>query len=255
MQQLRDPEQGCPWDIEQDFKSIAPYTIEEAYEVADAIARDDLDELKDELGDLLLQVVFHSQMASEQDVFDFNDVVTAICDKMTRRHPHVFADKNIANAAEQSKSWEALKAQERAAKNSQSEHSLLASIPNNLPALARAVKLTKKAASVGFDWSSVREVIDKVDEELIELKQALDKGSSEEIEEEFGDLLFVLANFARKSRFDPASSLSSANLKFIRRFQFIENTLIQKNTSLADASLADMDALWEQAKQYEKIQK
>jgi len=259
MQQLRDPKTGCPWDIEQDFKSIASYTIEEAYEVADAIERNDLDDLKDELGDLLLQVVFHSQMASEENVFDFDDVVEAICDKMTRRHPHVFAGASIKDAEAQTKNWEALKEQELKEKRSnrpsaqfQVENSILSSITGKLPSLTRAKKLTKKAAKVGFDWSDTGSVMHKVDEELSELKQAIKSSEIEHVKEEFGDLMFVLANLARKLNIDPDASLRSANQKFVRRFQFIEKTLHSESKTLNDANLAEMDALWDLAKAKEK---
>ncbi len=259
MQQLRDPETGCPWDIEQNFKSIAPYTIEEAYEVADAIERDDLLDLKDELGDLLLQVVFHSQMASEANEFNFEDVVDAICDKMTRRHPHVFSGETIESAEAQTKNWESLKAQERALKMSlrsstefQAEDSILASVTAKLPSLVRARKLTKTAAKVGFDWSDAGSVMHKVDEELTELKEAIASNDQEHIAEEFGDLMFVMANLARKLKIDPDASLRSANQKFIRRFHFIEKELLKQSKSINDANLEEMDALWEVAKLVEK---
>lgn len=249
MQQLRDPDTGCPWDVEQDFKSIVPYTIEEAYEVADAIQRHDLDDLKDELGDLLLQVVFHSQMASEQAAFDFGDVVNSICNKMIRRHPHVFAGASVKDSQTQSKNWEAIKAQERAVKQpSGSQNSILDSVPNNLPGLLRAKKLTKKAASVGFDWPNVESVLAKVDEELAELREAIASGDKEHVAEELGDLTFVMANVARKLDLDPDQSLRSANQKFIQRFHYIEDSLTAQGTSVKEASLETMDELWNEAK-------
>ena len=262
MQQLRDPETGCPWDVEQDFKSIAPYTIEEAYEVADAIERNDLSDLKDELGDLLLQVVFHSQIASEAKEFSFDDVVQAICDKMTRRHPHVFAGASINDAEAQTKNWEALKSQERQQKRQlktsnefHPEDSILSSVTAKLPSLVRARKLTKKAATVGFDWTDAGSVMHKVDEELSELKEAIESDDQEHIAEEFGDLMFVMANLARKLKIDPDACLRSANQKFIRRFNFIEKSLHTKSKSLAEATLDEMDYLWNSAKRQEKTYK
>ena len=255
MQALRDPETGCPWDLKQDFKSIAPHTIEEAYEVADAIERNDLDDLKDELGDLLLQVVFHSQMATEDNIFNFDDVVDAICDKMTRRHPHVFAGAIIEDAETQSKNWEALKKEERNKKRStktsnefHSDDSILSSVTAKLSSLTRARKLTKEAAKVGFDWSDAGSVMHKVDEELAELKEAIDSSDQEHIAEEFGDLMFVMANLARKLAIDPDACLRSANQKFIRRFQFIEKSLHSQSKVMSKVSLAEMDALWDLAK-------
>ena len=261
MRQLRDPQTGCPWDLEQDFKSIAPYTIEEAYEVADAIERNDLDDLKDELGDLLLQVVFHSQMANEAEIFNFDDVVEAICEKMTRRHPHVFAGKSIGDAESQAKNWEAYKKQERLQKRSvkqsnklNPENSVLSSVTAKLPSLTRAQKLTKQAAKVGFDWSDAGSVMHKVDEELAELKEAIASSNQEHITEEFGDLMFVMTNLARKLKIDPDASLRSANQKFIRRFHFIERQLAAQSKSLESTSLEEMDSLWNLAKVAEKTQ-
>ena len=259
MRQLRDPQTGCPWDLEQDFKSIAPYTIEEAYEVADAIERNDLDDLKDELGDLLLQVVFHSQMAQEAEEFNFDDVVDAICDKMTRRHPHVFAGESIGDAEAQTRNWEALKEKERQQKRISKttngflpEDSILSSVTAKLPSLTRAKKLTKKAAKVGFDWSDAGSVMHKVDEELDELKEAIASSDINHINEEFGDLMFVMANLARKLNIDPDASLRSANQKFIRRFHFIEKQLTAQSKLLQNASLEEMDTLWNLAKIAEK---
>lgn len=248
MQALRDPKTGCPWDVQQNFKSIAPYTIEEAYEVADAIERGDLGDLNDELGDLLLQVVFHAQMAKEQDAFEFKDVVNSICDKMTRRHPHVFGNEQVGTAEEQSRNWEKLKAQERAEKDPNKQSSLLDSVTANLPSLKRAQKLTETAAKVGFDWPDANSVFNKLDEERVELEEAIQSAKQEAIFEEFGDLLFVMTNLARKLGIDSDASLRAANQKFIQRFQFIESELIKADSSLDKASLEQMDALWEKAK-------
>ena len=253
MQKLRDPDFGCPWDLEQDFKSIAAYTIEEAYEVADAIQRGSLEDLQDELGDLLLQVVFHSQMASEltelEGRFDINSVISCICEKMIRRHPHVFSDAVIADAQTQTESWETIKAAERSAKQSNgSPESILETIPPNLPSLVRAKKLTKKAATVGFDWPDINSVLEKVDEELAELREAIASGNLEHTAEELGDLLFVITNVARKLKIDPDTSLRSANQKFIQRFHFIEKALLEQSKTLETASLDEMDALWDLAK-------
>lgn len=264
MVRLRDPEDGCPWDIEQDFSSIAPYTIEEAYEVADAIRRGDLVELKDELGDLLFQVVFHAQIAKEAGAFDFNDVVRAISEKMMRRHPHVFGDATIADAAAQTEAWEAHKERERRAKSGgdggkTGPGGVLDDVPVALPALTRAVKLQKRAARVGFDWPNVKSVISKVHEELGELESALNENendtthrsepsSSEEIVEELGDLLFVIANLARKFDISPEMALSEANAKFTRRFRRIEALIDQAGMSLEEAGLPTLDRLWDQAK-------
>jgi MazG family protein len=247
MRALRDPEHGCPWDVEQTFASIAPYTIEEAYEVAGAIEEADWAGLKDELGDLLLQVVFHSRMAEEQNLFDFGDVVSAITDKMLRRHPHVFGSGAAVNsAAEQTAAWEAHKQRERedAAKG------LLDDVPHALPALLRAAKLQKRAATVGFDWDSAVHVVDKIAEEAREVAEAqAESASAEKLEEEVGDLLFVIANLARHLEVDPESALRRANAKFVRRVAFIERTLAAQGRSPADASLAEMEDIWQQAKQ------
>ncbi len=247
MRALRDPDHGCPWDVEQTFASIAPYTIEEAYEVAGAIEEADWAGLKDELGDLLLQVVFHARMAEEKNLFDFGDVVSAITGKMLRRHPHIFGSGAAVNtAAEQTAAWEAHKQRERddAAKG------LLDDVPHALPALLRAAKLQKRAASVGFDWHSAPGVVEKIAEEAREVAEAQAEGaSSEKLEEEVGDLLFVVANLARHLKVDPETALRGANAKFVRRFAFIERTLAAQGCSPAEASLAEMDAIWQQAKQ------
>ena len=250
MARLRDPQSGCPWDIEQDFDTIAPYTIEEAYEVADAIARRAWGELSGELGDLLLQTVYHAQMASEAGHFDFDAVVRAISDKMVARHPHVFGDESRDKSAEdQTRDWERMKAAERAGK---AERGTLDGIAAGLPALTRAVKLQNRAARVGFDWPSTDEVIDKITEEARELNEARETLSAEETFEEFGDLLFVIANLARHLKLDPEAALRAANAKFTRRFQSIEAELAARGKRPEDSNLAEMDALWDAAKLAEK---
>ena len=206
MQRLRDPENGCPWDVKQDFASIAPYTIEESYEVADAIARNDMADLKDELGDLLFQVVFHAQMASEQGTFNFDDVHQAVCDKMLRRHPHVFAELEIRDATHQTQVWEDYKAEERKHKG---EHSLMDGIPAGMAELQRSVKLQKRAGKVGFDWATPAPVLDKLEEELVEMKEAMVSGDRDAMEDELGDLLFAATNLARKLDIDPGYCVAS----------------------------------------------
>ncbi|MFZ5964692.1 nucleoside triphosphate pyrophosphohydrolase [Thalassococcus sp. BH17M4-6] len=247
MRRLRDLETGCPWDIEQDFASIAPYTIEEAYEVADAIERQAWDELRGELGDLLLQSVYHTQMATEAGMFTFDDVANGISDKMVARHPHVFGDEDRDKSAEQqTRDWERIKAAERASK---AERGVLDGVALGLPALLRAVKLQKRAARVGFDWPSTDEVIDKIVEEARELREATDPDHAAE---EFGDLLFVMANLARHMDIDPESALRAANAKFTRRFRAIESALAAEGRNPADSTLAEMDALWDAAKARER---
>jgi tetrapyrrole methylase family protein/MazG family protein/ATP diphosphatase len=250
MARLRDPVGGCPWDKEQTFATIAPYTVEEAYEVADAIERNDIGDLKEELGDLLFQVVFHSRIAEEAGQFVFDDVAKAISDKMIRRHPHVFGDVNYADVTEQTSAWEASKAAERAAKGK--DKSLLDDIPARLPALTRAVKLTKRAARVGFDWPSTAEVMAKLMEEIGELQVEIDAGDKAKAREELGDVLFVLANLARKLDIEPEDALRSSNAKFARRFSFIERSLAADGRSPDQSDLAEMDALWDQAKAEER---
>jgi len=250
MARLRDPDGGCPWDREQTFATIAPYTVEEAYEVADAVERGDLGDLKEELGDLLLQVVFHARMAEEQGAFAFDDVAAAIADKMVRRHPHVFAGQTYADVAEQTAAWETLKAEERAAKNRAS--SLLDDVPAGLPGLTRAVKLTKRAARVGFDWPSTDEVLAKLREELEELQVEIDAGDLPKARAELGDLLFVCANLARKLDVDPEDSLRAANAKFARRFAHIEQALAARGSSPEQSTLEEMDGLWDEAKALER---
>lgn len=249
MARLRAPEGGCPWDLEQTFATIAPYTVEEAYEVADAIARGDLPDLKEELGDLLFQVVFHARMAEEQDAFAFEDVARAIADKMERRHPHVFGEGPERDAAAQTVSWEATKAAERSEKASRSPASALDGVALALPALMRADKLQGRAARVGFDWPEVRQVLDKIEEEIAELRAELDGGGGKDaIEDEVGDLLFALANLARHLGVDPEAALRRGNRKFERRFRAIEAALAAQGRRPEGASLEEMEALWQQAK-------
>lgn len=250
MARLRDPATGCPWDIEQDFASIAPYTIEEAHEVADAIEREAWDELKGELGDLLFQTVFHARMAEEAGLFAFSDVVGAISDKMIARHPHVFGDESREkSAAQQTLDWERMKAGERAGRD---EGGVLDGVAAGLPALMRAVKLQKRAARVGFDWPSTGEVLAKLTEEAAELAEARDRLGPEAMFEEFGDLLFVAANLARHLGIDPEAALRGANAKFTRRFRTIEAALAAEGRRPEESDLAEMDALWNKAKAAEK---
>ncbi len=250
MARLRDPERGCPWDIEQDFASIAPYTIEEAYEVVDAITRGAWDELRDELGDLLLQVVFHSQMAAEAGHFTLDDVVQSVSDKMISRHPHVFGDESRDKSADQqTRDWEAVKAAERAGK---AQSGVLDGVALGLPALLRALKLQKRAARVGFDWPQVDQVLDKLVEEAHELRAAQATADQAAVADEIGDMLFVLANYARHLGVDPEAALRGTNDKFTRRFGYIETTLHSQGADIAAASLDEMEALWQAAKTQEK---
>lgn len=244
MQRLRDPKNGCPWDVKQDFSTIAPYTIEEAYEVADAIARGDMADLKDELGDLLFQVVFHAQMASEQGSFDFDDVHRAICDKMLRRHPHVFADLVIRDAAHQKQVWEDYKAEERKQKG---EHSLMDGIPAGMAELQRSVKLQKRARKVGFDWPSAEPVLEKLDEELAEMRSAMAGDDRDAMEDELGDLLFATINLARQLEIDPGTALRRANTKFEHRFRAMEDA-VGGHDGLDSMSLDEMEDLWQKVK-------
>ena len=257
MAALRTPGTGCPWDLEQDFSTIAPYTIEEAYEVADAIARHDLVHLKEELGDLLLQVVYHAQLAREQGAFTFEDVADGITRKMIRRHPHVFGDEAARSAGAAKGFWERIKAEEKAAKRADGEagpkRSLLADVPLGLPAMTRAVKLQGKAARVGFDWPSLAPVLAKLKEELGELKAELgadpvEAGAHERIAEEYGDLLFVMANVARHLGIDPEDALRGTNAKFARRFEHIERRLAEMGRTPEQSTLEEMDRLWDEAK-------
>jgi ATP diphosphatase len=259
MATLRTPGSGCPWDLEQDFASIAPYTIEEAYEVADAIARGDLDDLRDELGDLLLQVVFHARMAEEQNAFSFGDVVEAITRKMIRRHPHVFAGKDgRLTPSDVRGAWDRIKAEEKAERAARQpsveavRKSLLSGVKAGQPALTRAMELQRKASSVGFDWNDPRAVLHKIREEADEIEAALDRGDADELAGETGDLLFALVNLARHVGADPDLALRGANAKFERRFGYIEQQLAARGRSLESASLTEMDALWNEAKREEK---
>jgi nucleoside triphosphate diphosphatase len=248
MARLRDPVAGCPWDIVQDFASIAPYTIEEAYEVADAIERQDMDALRDELGDLLLQVVYHARMAEEAEAFTFTDVARAISEKMVRRHPHVFgSESRDKTPEEQTRDWERLKASERA-----DAAGALDGVAAGLPALTRAVKLQNRAARVGFDWPDAGAVLDKIAEETAELVEARDAGDPARVAEEYGDLMFVMANLARHLRVDPEAALRAANAKFTRRFRSIEAALARDGRSAGQSDLAEMDALWDAAKRDER---
>jgi ATP diphosphatase len=254
MARLRTPGSGCPWDLEQNFATIAPYTIEEAYEVVEAIARNDLDDLCDELGDLLLQVVFHARMAEEQNAFAFGDVVEAITRKMIRRHPHVFADSDGRLTPSHVKEvWDTIKAEEKAERAARrppeaAHPSLLSGVKAGQPALTRAMELQRKASSVGFDWNDPRAVLHKIREEADEIEAALDRGDAEELAAETGDLLFALVNLARHVGADPDQALRGTNAKFERRFAYIERALAAQGRSLQDASLAEMDALWNEAK-------
>ena len=250
MRRLRDPKTGCPWDIEQTFETIAPYTIEEAYEVADAIERGDMAELKGELGDLLLQVVYHGEIGSEAGHFDFDAVAEGVAQKMVDRHPHIFGDESRDKSAEQQVAdWEAQKARERAAK---ARGGVLDDVALGLPALLRAVKLQKRAARVGFDWPETTQVLAKMQEEAAELIEAQDHLSADEVTEEMGDLLFVMANLARHMGVDPEAALRAANAKFVRRFGTIEAALAAQGRRPEDSDLAEMDALWDAAKHAEK---
>ena len=255
MARLRDPEGGCPWDVAQTFATIAPYTIEEAYEVADAIERGDMRELKSELGDLLFQTVFHTRMAEEAGLFTFDDVANAMSDKLERRHPHVFPpaggelEAAKTDAWSQKARWEDIKAIERAAK---AQHGALDDVPIGLPALARAAKLTKRAARVGFDWPSTDEVFDKLHEEVAELRAEIAAGDLDKARGEVGDLLFVVANLARKLEVEPEDALRATNAKFVRRFGFIEAELAKDGRTAEQSDLAEMDGLWNAAKAAER---
>lgn len=260
MAALRHPETGCPWDVEQDFASIAPYTVEEAHEVAEAIQRGDMVDLCDELGDLLLQVVFHARMAEEAGHFALPDVIEAITTKLIRRHPHVFGDKSAGNPGAVKSLWEAIKTEERAEKAARKAaagvpepaKSLLDGVPPTLPALTRAVKLQKKASTVGFDWNDPRAVLAKLREEIQEVEEAFDKKDAFAIKDEIGDMLFVIANLARHADIEPEAALEGTNMKFRRRFAHIEAALRAKGRTLESASLQEMDALWDEAKGLEK---
>jgi len=258
MAALRDPGTGCPWDIEQDFASIAPYTVEEAYEVADAIARGDMDDLRDELGDLLLQVVYHAQMAEEAQEFAFGDVVQAITEKMIRRHPHVFGDAEARSAGMAKGMWEKIKSEEKALKRqARIERGLdpedhgtgfLDGIPVALPALTRALKLQEKAARVGFDWKEAVPILDKIEEEIGELREAMASGDATSMKDEFGDVIFSLVNLGRHLKIDSEAALSGTNEKFRSRFHHVERALNASGSNLEASSLDEMEGLWQQAK-------
>lgn len=256
MKRLRDPETGCAWDVQQDFRSIAPFTIEEAYEVADAIERDDLADLQDELGDLLFQVVFHSQIASEAGAFTFDDVAQGIVEKMLRRHPHVFGDAVYASEAELKVAWEAIKSQERIDKQRSGEiaspdkaPSALDGVAKNLPALKAADKIQKRAARVGFDWPDINPVWSKLDEEIAEVREAISQGDKDAVEDELGDLLFTVVNLARHCSVDSETALRRATTKFEHRFRRVESLAADQQRSLSAMDLPDLDELWQRAKQ------
>jgi nucleoside triphosphate diphosphatase len=252
MAALRTPGSGCPWDLEQTFRTIAPYTLEEAYEVADAVARGDLKDLKEELGDLLLQVAFHARMAEEQDTFDFGDVVEAVTAKLVRRHPHVFADAEGRTAKAVEGLWERIKAEEKVDRGEAGPIGALAGVPVALPALTRALKLQNKAGSVGFDWNDPRAVLAKIREEADEIESELDGADTSKVAAEVGDLLFAVVNLARHLGADPEDVLRQTNLKFERRFAAIERALAARGKTPKEATLAEMDALWDEAKAAEK---
>ena len=252
MAALRTPGSGCPWDLQQTFQTISPYTLEEAYEVADAIARGNLADLKDELGDLLLQVAYHARMAEEQGAFAFGDVVETVCAKMVRRHPHVFADAEGRTAAAVEGQWEHIKAEEKAGRDETAPSGALAGIPVALPALTRALKLQDKAGQVGFDWNDPRAVLAKIREEADEIEAELDRADTACAAAEVGDLLFAVVNLARHLNADPEGILRQTNLKFERRFASIERALAARGQTPKDASLAEMDSLWDEAKAAEK---
>ncbi|WP_424340954.1 nucleoside triphosphate pyrophosphohydrolase [Henriciella sp.] len=250
MRRLRDPDGGCPWDLEQDFSTIAPYTIEEAYEVADAIDRGDYEDLRDELGDLLLQVIFHSQIASEKGLFTVEDVARSINEKMIRRHPHVFQQADGRSSNGQTAAWEDIKAKERASKGGHA--SALDGVAKALPALLRAEKLQKRAARTGFDWVEPVQILDKLAEETEEVKEAISGGDIDDIEDEIGDLLFVAANLARRFKLDPEIALKRANAKFERRFRAMEQLAEAKGSNFTDLTLEEQDGLWGEVKRGER---
>ena len=251
MARLRTPQGGCAWDLEQTFATIAPYTVEEAYEVADAIQRGDMADLRDELGDLLFQVVFHSRMAEEAGAFAFDDVARAISEKMIRRHPHVFGEAEARTSHEQTQAWEVIKAQERASRG-KAHAGVLDGVPVGLPALTRAVKLTARAARVGFDWPDAARVLEKLAEEVGELEAEIETGDRERLKDELGDVLFVIANLARKLDIEPEDALRGANAKFLRRFAHIEASLAAAGRTPDQSDLEEMDGLWNDAKALER---
>ncbi len=252
MERLRDPQSGCPWDIRQTFQTIAPYTVEEAYEVADAIERGDNESLCDELGDLLLQVVFHAQIARDLDLFDFDDVVDAITGKMIRRHPHVFGDLKFASEKEQKAHWESVKASERADKAPADAPSALDGVATALPALMRAEKIQKRAARVGLDWSNLQSVIEKLEEESQELQQAIEQGQADAIEDELGDVLYTVVNIARHAGVDAEQALKKATGKFDRRFRQVEAQAMDEGCELSELSAEMLDRYWDRAKLTER---
>ena len=247
MAQLRDPNTGCPWDLKQNYDSIVPYTIEEAYEVADAIEQKDFNELEKELGDLLFQVIFYSQLAEEEQRFNFDGVVAAVCEKLIRRHPHVFADSALQTDDEIKANWEAEKAKERAEKNARDDLSILADIPKSLPALSQANKIQKRCAHVGFDWPNRYQVMEKIEEEVAEVKAELD-GEPEALHEELGDLLFAVVNLCRHAKQDPEALLRQANQKFTKRFHHVEAQVCAAEKSFEQHSLDELEIYWQQAK-------
>ncbi|MGX5914282.1 nucleoside triphosphate pyrophosphohydrolase [Aliidiomarina sp. Khilg15.8] len=248
MQALRDPTGGCPWDIKQDFHSIVPHTIEEAYEVADAIAQDNPAAIRDELGDLLFQVVFYAQLGRERDWFDFSDIAEGVSDKLVRRHPHVFGDSEVTDADGVKEQWEAIKREERAQKNA--DASVFSDVPANLPAMLQALKIQKRCRSVGFDWDDIADVTDKVREEVDEVAEELEGDVDQtRVEEEIGDLLFAVVNLARHSKVNPENALRRANQKFMQRFRYIEKEVARQERPLQDHSLQELEAYWQQAKQ------
>jgi ATP diphosphatase len=253
MAKLRDPETGCPWDLKQTFSSIVAHTIEEAYEVADVVEQGDLDELPLELGDLLFQVIFYSHLAQEQQLFDFDDVIAAICEKLIRRHPHVFGDKLLSSEADIKANWENEKAKERAKKQNQSEISILADIPPNLPALSQASKIQKRCSHVGFDWHNINDVFDKIVEEVNEVKAELQPENNQSIDqqalgEELGDLLFAVVNLCRHAKQDPENLLRQANRKFTKRFQGVERHVIKSGKAFSEHSLEQLEHYWQKVK-------
>lgn len=250
MAQLRDPATGCPWDIKQTFATIVPHTIEEAYEVADAIALEDFVELEKELGDLLFQVIFYSQLGEEQQVLSFDGVIENICEKLIRRHPHVFSDSELTTDAQIKANWENEKAKERAQKNNTQQLSILADIPKSLPALSQANKIQKRCAHVGFDWHNIDDVFAKVEEEVAEVKAELKTGG-EPLNQELGDLMFAVVNLCRHAKQDPESLLRAANQKFSKRFEQVEHLAQQKDAKVQDFNLEELEAFWQQVKQAE----
>ncbi len=247
MAKLRDPEFGCPWDVKQDFSTIAPYTIEEAYEVADAIERKDMQDLREELGDLLLQVIFHSQMASEKSLFSFSDVVDTLAEKLVRRHPHVFASETVDSEEELNELWEAEKSREREKKSQTKTSSALDGLTVSQPALIRSIKIQKKVARVGFDWTALKPVIEKVYEELAEVEEAI-RDFGEKEQEELGDLLFAVSNMARHMKMDAETALAKANMKFIKRFKLVEDEVRRQGRNVEDVPLEELESIWQAIK-------